>query len=183
MKILNKTLIALTFAITASCGTQPAWANEFVMDMNKDLECLVVAIYHEARGSDYKEMNAVGTVIMNRVYNDEFPDTVCDVIAQPYQFSFFGNGKPETISDIKKEAANHPNKYDIDSLQASIDIAHSSFNFSDPPFGKDVLFYHDESVDPAWAYKMEKRLFSMNMYFYRKTKTLQILNEMITSIE
>ena len=81
--------------------------------MLTELACMATAIYFEARGEPMVGQVAVAQVIMSRVYDERYPDTVCDVVKQGYyyswdktipirdkcQFSFWCDGKPETIKD------------------------------------------------------------------------------------
>src|SRR5699024_5330367 len=55
-----------------------------------DEQCmkLAEAIYHESRGESIKGQIAVAQVIMNRVNDPKFPNTVKEVIEQPKQFSY-----------------------------------------------------------------------------------------------
>ena len=46
------------------------------------LMCMALNIYHEARNESTMGQLAVGQVVMNRVYDDRFPDNVCDVVKQ-----------------------------------------------------------------------------------------------------
>jgi len=64
-----------------------------------DIECLAKNIYFEARNQPYEGQLAVALVTMNRVYNSKFPDTVCEVVYQPKQFSWYWDG----LSDIPRE--------------------------------------------------------------------------------
>ena len=50
-------------------------------------DCLERAIYFESNRSSEEGMVAVGTVVMNRVASEEFPDTVCGVVGQKNQFA------------------------------------------------------------------------------------------------
>jgi N-acetylmuramoyl-L-alanine amidase len=52
------------------------------------LYCLMVNIYHEARGEPIKGQMAVASVVMNRVAHSRFPNSVCDVVYQRKQFSW-----------------------------------------------------------------------------------------------
>lgn len=49
---------------------------------DKELHCLARVIYHEARGEPQDGKLAVARVTLNRVKHGEFPDSVCEVIAQ-----------------------------------------------------------------------------------------------------
>lgn len=55
---------------------------------DKDLEYLALVIYQEAGGDMYSDKTRlmVGTVVMNRVADDRFPDTIFDVILQYGQY-------------------------------------------------------------------------------------------------
>lgn len=52
-----------------------------------DLQCMERAIFFEANRSSRSGMIAVGTVVMNRVESDDFPNTVCGVVSQKGQFA------------------------------------------------------------------------------------------------
>ncbi|PJB76252.1 MAG: hypothetical protein CO095_02785, partial [Armatimonadetes bacterium CG_4_9_14_3_um_filter_58_7] len=54
-----------------------------------DLACMAIAIYHEARNQPKTGRLAVASVIINRKASLRFPDTVCDVVKQKAQFSFY----------------------------------------------------------------------------------------------
>ncbi len=75
-----------------------------------EVDCLAEAIYFEARGEDIVGMIAVGQVIINRVNDERFDDTICGVVHAGYyyenypirnqcQFSWYCDGK----SDVAKE--------------------------------------------------------------------------------
>lgn len=66
-------------------------------NVNEDDAALLAAlIYCEAGNQSYDGMTAVGSVVMNRVMNEDFPDTVSDVIYQSGQFSPVDNGALES---------------------------------------------------------------------------------------
>lgn len=54
----------------------------------REKQCIVDALYHEARGEGEFGMKAVANVIYNRVQHKRFPDNYCDVINQYKQFSY-----------------------------------------------------------------------------------------------
>lgn len=67
--------------------------------------CLALALFFEARSEPIEAQLAIAEVITNRVEDDRWPDTICNVIRQGEerrhrcQFSFMCDGKPETIPD------------------------------------------------------------------------------------
>ena len=58
-----------------------------------DLTKLAAIIYCEAGGEPYEGQLAVGTVVMNRVASSKYPDTIEEVLMQPYQFTPVGSGR------------------------------------------------------------------------------------------
>lgn len=58
-------------------------------------------VMNEAGGESYKCQVAVAETIINRINSDEFPDTIYEVLYQPYQYSHADNGE---ITDSVKEA-------------------------------------------------------------------------------
>jgi len=54
--------------------------------------CLSIAIYGEARGETEESMKAVAWVIVNRTNDIRFPNTICDVVLQQYQFESLRKG-------------------------------------------------------------------------------------------
>lgn len=58
-------------------------------------QCIVTALYHEARGEGEFGMKAVANVIDNRYRHPKYPDTYCGVINQHKQFSYTLEDKPE----------------------------------------------------------------------------------------
>lgn len=50
-------------------------------------ECLMRAMYFESNRSSAEGMLAVGTVVMNRLYDTRYPKSVCGVVGQKNQFA------------------------------------------------------------------------------------------------
>lgn len=60
--------------------------------------CLAIVIHLEARGEPWLGKLAVGEVVMNRVADPAFPDTICEVARQPDQFAFDPKVQPDDES-------------------------------------------------------------------------------------
>ena len=52
-----------------------------------ELECMERAMYFESNRSSREGMIAVGSVVMNRVHSEKFPNSVCAVVGQKNQFA------------------------------------------------------------------------------------------------
>lgn len=53
----------------------------------EDLCILAKVIWKEAGGCPWEHQCAVGAVVMNRVHDERFPDTISEVVGQPGQYS------------------------------------------------------------------------------------------------
>lgn len=69
-------------SILAGCSTSSPPASRAI-----ELDCMARAMYFESNRSSRDGMIAVGSVVMNRVQSDAFPDTVCGVVGQKNQFA------------------------------------------------------------------------------------------------
>lgn len=49
---------------------------------NRQAHCLALNVYYEARGSNLADMYAVSDVVLNRVRDSRYPNTICDVVYQ-----------------------------------------------------------------------------------------------------
>lgn len=89
----------LMIGILALCANQ-AFAATPASDVKaRELRCLALNIYFEARGEAPEGQLAVALVSMNRVHSKRYPNSVCRVVWQPRQFSWTHDGK----SDRPKE--------------------------------------------------------------------------------
>jgi spore germination cell wall hydrolase CwlJ-like protein len=105
----------------------------------RELTCLVANIYHEARGEDDLGQAAVAWVTLNRVRYPDYPDTICEVVMQDSQFSWFSDGRSDYMTDLPaiEKAVN-------------IALAVSRGEIMDPTGGS-LHYYAHERVRPYWS--------------------------------
>ena len=70
--------LGLVLATLAGCGFS---------GRHSEQECMERAMFFESNRSSRDGMIAVGSVVMNRVASDQFPNSVCGVVAQKRQFA------------------------------------------------------------------------------------------------
>lgn len=173
----------LAFALSASAGiievplwndenqmiiTQPAEEHEVetatktrdkVRGTNEaEMECLALNIYHEARGSIFVDMAAVTDVVLNRVQDRRYPNTVCSVVKQAKmskwhlentgkqvpvrhkcQFSWFCDGR-----------SDYP--YDKESWERAKHLAYNMYYYNEyRGITEGATHYHATYVSPSWA--------------------------------
>lgn len=129
-------------------------------DFYAEKECLAMNIYHEARGEPIQGQIAVANVTMNRVAHDYFPDTVCEVVWQPHQFSW--------TSDGRSDATNDQEAYDI-----ALNIAEWVLAGEEEDNTEGALFYHTHAVNPSWNRQMELAMVIGVHRFYQWDGTWQ----------
>ncbi|HEC26716.1 MAG TPA: cell wall hydrolase [Gammaproteobacteria bacterium] len=115
------------------------------MILSTPLLCLAAAIYFEAGNQSVDGKYAVGQVVINRVKSPHFPGTVCGVVKQHKQFSFYWDGKPEKLPH---------NKLNRIQWEVSNVVAFSLLNAVVPDETNGALFYHTLGVSPNWSAKM-----------------------------
>ncbi len=112
--------------------------------------CLANGIYFEARGESSQGQAAVAQVILNRVRNPAYPDTICGVVYQNKswrnrcQFSFACDGHKDRIRD----AGAYTEAEDIAKKVTSGEIWIAEVG--------SATHYHATYVRPRWARAMEK---------------------------
>jgi spore germination cell wall hydrolase CwlJ-like protein len=121
-----------------------------VVFSKKEQTCLATAIYFEARGENVRGQAAVAQVILNRVRNPTYPDTVCGVVYQnaswrnACQFSFACDGIKDRITSRRHyETAEE------------IALAVTAGKIFIPEVGSST-HYHATYVKPRWSRTMEK---------------------------
>ena len=67
----------------------------------EQLYCGAQNIYHESRGESNLGQIAVAQVVRNRVESQKYPNTICEVVWQPKQFSWTHDGRSDEPKDRK----------------------------------------------------------------------------------
>lgn len=122
---------------------------------NDDYEWLRKNIYFESRNQGFKDMIAVGFVVMNRVADSRYPDTVKDVVTyarlnangtpikNKCHFSWYCDGRsdrPDLSNAIERQAWVAAGKAAHIVLSRSVE---------DPTNG--AVYYHAPGITPSWV--------------------------------
>lgn len=136
-------------------------ASQPTADGGAHWRCLSEALYFEARGETVRGMFAVGEVIMNRVDNASFPNTLCAVINQgtgrkyACQFTYTCDGRAETIGEPRAwERVGKVARMLIDGAPRNLTAG--------------ATHYHTKAVNPSWARVYPRTTSIGSHYFYRK---------------
>ncbi|WP_413813978.1 cell wall hydrolase [Rhizobium sp. Leaf453] len=142
-----------------------AWAaNPLPADVFSEAEqkCLTSGIYFEARGESMKGQAAVAQVILNRVRNPAYPDTICGVVYQNKgwynrcQFSFACDRIPDIVWSRSAWAT-----------AKEIALAVTAGKIWFPEVGS-ATHYHATYVKPDWGPTM-KRVSKIGKHIFYRT--------------
>ena len=135
------------------------------------ITCMAMAIYFEARNQPVAGQLAIAHVISNRVASKHYPDTVCEVIQQGpvyksghpikhrCQFSFWCDGKPETIHDYKA--------WQTAMRVAAIAGATGIQDAGRVDVSEGATHYHTTEVSPKWGHTMRMTVQIGKHLFYK----------------
>lgn len=101
----------------------------------EDIYLLAKIIHGEARGESIEGKIAVGAVVLNRVEDDRFPNSIKEVILQPRQFSSVDDGQ-----------------FQLEPDSTSYEAAYQSILGKDPTEGC-VFFYNPTIATAEWSFK------------------------------
>jgi len=105
--------------------------------------CLALNVYFEARQESLAGQLAVAQVTLNRVTDDRYPDTVCDVVWEDKQFSWTHDGKPDDPTRM--------DYLDVQAWHTVRKLAESVINDKSLLPGITATHYHAVEVNPFWA--------------------------------
>ncbi len=116
----------------------------------KEQKCLAEAVYFESRGESIKGQAAVAQVVLNRVRNPAYPNTICGVVYQNTnwinhcQFSFACDGRKHRVTEMAQWT-----------VAQQVARAVSAGQIWFPEVGS-ATHYHAVYVRPRWARTMIK---------------------------
>ena len=117
--------------------------------------CLALNIYYEARGSNLADKAAVADVVLNRVKDTRYPNTVCEVVKQGLQhadgsmkrnkcqFSWYCDGKSDNPLDKDRWFEAQMIAWGIVELNKYRGITEGATH------------YHATYVSPRWAKSLQ----------------------------
>ena len=165
--------IVVSFMVATTSVDMPE-VNAF---RNQAAVCLAKNMYYEARNQGLAGQLAVSLVVMNRVKDDRYPNTICEVVEQGpvreswkkngvfypirnrCQFSWYCDGK----SDEPKEPTTYGRLLDL-----SLDLVYDDLQVVD--FTEGATHYHADYVFPAWRKSKTKTVEIADHIFYRWEK-------------
>ena len=126
----------------------------------RSLECLTAAVYYEARSEPLDGQRAVAQVVLNRVRNPAYPNSVCGVV---YQGSERRTGCQFTFAcDGSMAYRREPAAWETAQQVAQAALAGSVY----APVGS-ATNYHADAIQPWWASSLTKVAAIGSQIFYK----------------
>lgn len=130
---------------------QPKKPPEALCAAREDCDILSKVVLYEARGETVEGQRAVAFVVLNRVRDENFPNSVREVVLQKKQFSFVGNTHKQ-IEPTKKDIAK-ARKVAYNVLKGKVKN----------PVGKS-LYFHSTKIKPYWAKGKPKKIIGNHVF-------------------
>ena len=192
MNFKTKFLITALSAVAISVTLSSSWSRGQTTSIEPNhvhiaaVRCLALNVYHEARSQGTAGLFGVTAVVLNRVNDKRFPNTICEVVKQgptreswktkqhkdlldderiyypvrnKCQFSWYCDGKNDTPRNKEKYQEI------LDLVKA---ILYNELPFIDITDG--ALFYHADYVNPSWA-KTKQRTTEIDDHIFYTWKT------------
>ena len=128
-------IVCLIYQISNLFVQTPSYAASN-SNSESDIQLIARAINGEARGESYEGQVAVGAVILNRVKNPNFPNTIAGVIYQPGAFTAVSDGQ-----------INVP----IDENSTVVKAARDAMNGWDPTNGC-IYYFNPNTATSDWIW-------------------------------
>lgn len=136
--------------------------------------CLKEMLYWEARGTSEREMQAILDVTLNRYRSAKYPDRICKVIKQPYQFSYL-NGVENRETLLLPDIKNIESFLDKKAFLIIERIVEKRFNNStilpNVILPYNAYWYHTKNLKrkPEWAKNLNKIVIKDFKHVFYKT--------------
>lgn len=141
----------------------------FASEKPSDLQCLTATVFFEARAESSKGQKAVADVVLNRTKHSAFGGTICDVVKQPYQFSWFKNdrrARKVLMGNLTGFKAEDKASY----WEAHLIAGEALAAGYKPLLPLHVVSFHNNTVTPNWSTKMNRyaKIGSHTFYSFKR---------------
>ena len=174
--------VSTAFAQSQASTFQKPQLEELYTEENRpELYCLAQNIYFEAKSEPLAGQYAVADVVLNRVNDTRYPNTICEVVQEgPIRESW----KTQQHADLSpKERIYHPIKHrcqfswycdgksdkprNTKAYAKALMIAHGVYHGNLDDFVEGATHYHAHYVTPEWAKTKTMTVRINDHIFYR----------------
>lgn len=144
--MLKCILVSLLVILTVTTPRSGSFKKQYIKDI-EELSLLIRVINSESHGQSYTEKLRVGSVILNRLHDSDFPKTLYDVVYQKNQFK----GLKTKLFEIDNTTIK--GRESINAATWLVD--HGSI------LPKNIVYFHNPATgkDRKWISKMKHKLY------------------------
>lgn len=132
-------------------------------NIQQDIKCLSLNIFHEARSESSAGQRAVASVTLNRVASKRYPNNICDVVYQKR----WDKIRKRYVSQFSWTEFDEPPKLKSKAWYRAWNVAEEAYKEKDKEKLKGALFYHANYIKPSWARKKKPIAKIGQHIFYR----------------
>ncbi len=118
----------------AEVTKKPSRSGGRIQATAEEITLMAKAVYGEARGEDRAGQIAVAAVILNRVQSPEFPNTIRDVIFEPWAFTCVSDGQ-----------------FDLTPNAAAYEAVRTALEGIDPTYGA-LYYWNPKTATSPWIW-------------------------------
>ena len=137
---------AVLIVVTCTVGFA-AHHSANTIDERRQMFCLAMNIYHEARGEPLAGKHAVAEVTLNRVKSKHYPNTICKVVHQ----KGWDKKRKRYVSAFSWTELDYAINVNSKAWLEAMKISEQALNEELDPQLNGALFYHADYVNPRWA--------------------------------
>jgi len=113
----------------------------------RDLTCLAMNVYHEARGEPLEGQFGVAEVTMNRVSDPRYPDSVCEVVYQK-RWDYLRKRQVSAFSWTEFDTVDVP---EGEAWQRAVSVAEATLSGDHADSLDGAIHYHAAYIRPSWT--------------------------------
>jgi len=164
-QLKDKTGYLLLGAFTIVVIAIPVFTYELVKYKNiqHDIKCLALNIFHEARSESEAGQHAVASVTLNRVASKRYPNTICDVVYEKR----WDRIRKRYVGQFSWTEFDQPPRLKSKAWYRAWKIAEIAYKEKDKRKLKGAIFYHAKYIKPSWARKKKPLARIGKHIFYR----------------
>jgi spore germination cell wall hydrolase CwlJ-like protein len=114
---------------------------------HRELTCLAMNVYYEARGEPVEGQYGVAEVTMNRVVDPRYPGTICEVVYQQ-RWDYLRKRHVSAFSWTEFDVVPQPQGSE---WETAVAVAEDTFNGRRSPTLQGAVHYHAVHIRPSWS--------------------------------
>ncbi|MEJ2325527.1 MAG: cell wall hydrolase [Gammaproteobacteria bacterium] len=158
----ERVLAAISLLITLPSVYYLAQDAQASQHLSRQIHCLAMNIYHEARGEPIAGQYAVAEVTLNRSRSREFPSSICRVVYQKH----WNAKRKENIYAFSWAGMSLPTNTNSAAWRQALQIARTVLTGDQIPTLRGALFYHSIDIKPGWSRRHKRVAIIGHHIFY-----------------